>query len=266
MVDGFEGTGVRRRSVLASTAAALLGPVLAGCLDESTATDSPTTGPTSSDPQSPPQSLSVTYGPLQPAVVVLTDAGPRVVGQGHQYLFCHLDSAAEDPPDRLAFAFRLGGNTYSPGIESAGQLWREERAGDRYDADSGSGWLVFELPAAWRAEHAALSLRGAEWPVGSGLRDRLAATPPSLSVDWRGESVESPQSVRFAASVANDGEYDTRFVATVTAEASDTLLAVVSEPVPAGETVSWTATRDVEGDGEHEFVLSWLGGRLTDAP
>lgn len=266
MRSGYQGNGVRRRSVLASTAAALLGTGLAGCLAESTTTGSTTTDAETRDPQSRPETLTVTYGPLQPAVVVLTDDGPRVVGDGHQYLFCRLDSTADDPPDRLAFAFRLGGNAYSPGIESAGRLWRADSEGDRYDADSGTGWLVFELPEAWRADHAALSLRGAEWPVGADIRERLAATPPSLSVDWRVESGESPQSARFVASVANDGEHDTRFVATITAEATDSLVAVVSEPVPAGETVSWTATREVGEDSERAFALSWLGGRLTDAP
>lgn len=116
--------------------------------------------------------------------------GPRVVGDGQQYLFCRVDASedGDDPPERLAFAFRLGGNVYSPGVESAGRLWCAERESDQYDADSGRGWLVFELSAAWRAEHAALLLRGAEWPVDSDIRERLAATPPSLSVDWHVEA------------------------------------------------------------------------------
>jgi hypothetical protein len=261
ILSDCEGRSVRRRSVLASTAA-LLGPGVAGCIGES-----PTTGsPTPSAPQRSERSLSVAFERLQPAVVVLTDAGPRVVGAGHQYLFCRVDATDDDPPDRLSFAFRLGGNTYSPGIESAGRLWRAESESDRYAADSGRGWLVFELPEAWRAEHAALSLRGAEWPVGSVIRQRLAATPSSLSVDWRVEAGEE----RFAFEVSNDGEHDSWFVATVT-EASggseESLVSVVEEPIPAGETASWETTAEVAagGDvGEKTLALSWLGGRLTD--
>lgn len=264
---------MRRRSVLASTAA-LLAPGLAGCLDESapagsTSTDSTTAG----DPQSSEHSLSVDFERLQPAVVVLTDDGSRVIGDGHQYLFCRIDATDdEEPPDRLAFAFRLGGNTYSPGVESAGRLWRAESESSRYDADSRRGWLVFELPEAWRAEHAALSLRGAEWPVGPGIRERLAATPPLLSVDWRVEAAES-SGTRFGFDVENDSEHDSRFVATVTEVLDDggkSLVSVVDEPIPASETVSWTTTWEVGGggsgdDGERTFALSWLGGRLTDS-
>lgn len=261
---------MRRRVVLASTVA-LLAPGLAGCLDESEAADSTTTASASpGDPQSPEQSPSVGFERLQPAVVVLTDDGHRVVGDGRQYLFCRVDAADdEEPPDRLAFAFRLGGNTYSPGIESAGRLWRADAVGGRYDADSGTGWLVFELPEAWRAEHAALSLRGAEWPVGPDVRERLAATPPSLSVDWGVESTDT-EATRFAFEVSNDGEHDSRFVATVTELADGgeaSLVAVVDEPIPAGETVTWTATGDA-GDsvnGDRTFALSWLDGRLTDS-
>jgi len=264
---------VRRRSVVASTAA-LLVPGLAGCLGGSNATSPTTTGSTEAgDPQSSEHTLSVAFERLQPAVVVLTDDGPRVVGDGHQYLFCRVDATADDePPDRLAFAFRLGGNVYSPGIESAGRLWRAESQGSRYDADSGRGWLVFELPEAWRAEHAALSLRGAEWPVGSGLRERLAATPPSLSVEWRAEAGASAGTARFGFEVDNAGEHDTRFVAAVTQgreSGEESLVAVVEEPILAGETVSWSVTRDAGdsggADGERTFTLSWPGGRLTDS-
>jgi len=264
---------VRRRTVLAS-AGALLAPGLAGCLGDSnasgsTSADAATTG----DSQSSERALSVGFERLQPAVVVLTDDGPRVVGDGHQYLFCRVDVTDGEPPDRLAFAFRLGGRVYSPGIESAGRLRHAESESSRYDADSGRGWLVFELPAEWRAEHAALSLRGAEWPVGSGVRERLAATPPALSVDWRVDATDPSAETRFAFEVGNGGERDSRFVAAVT-EARDgderELAAVVNEPVPAGETVSWSVTRQAGGSGdvdsERTFALSWPGGRLTDSP
>jgi len=263
---------VRRRTVLAS-AGTLLAPGLAGCLGEPNANGSTTTAATTSDPRRSEHALSVVFERLQPAVVVLTDDGPRVVGDGHQYLFCRVEAAGDEAPGRLAFAFRLGGDVYSPGVESAGQLRRAGSVGSRYGAESGRGWLVFELPAAWRAEHAALSLRGAEWPVGSGLRERLAATPPSLSVEWHVETTESSGETRFAFEVANGGERDARFVATVTEARDDTgreLVAVVNEPIPASETASWSVTRAVADSGGADsgrpFALSWLGGRLRDSP
>lgn len=300
MVPGCQGDGVRRRTVLAGTAT-LLSPGLAGCLGGSNPTDSTTTGPTktdsattgstttasdaSSDPQQPDYSLSVDFERLQPAVVVLAEDGPRVLGDGHQYLFCRVDATDGDHPDRLSFAFRLGGNVYSPGVESAGRLWRADGEGSRYDGDSGRGWLVFELPEAWRAIHAALSLRGTEWPVGEVIRDRLAATPPSLSiVDWRAESTDSAGDASFAFEVANDSEYGSRFVAALTEvrdvgsaggeddeDTEESLVGVVNEPIPAGESVSWTETWAGDGDGgaggnDRTFALSWIGGRLTGSP
>jgi hypothetical protein len=290
IVPGCQRDSVRRRTVLAGTAA-LLGPGLAGCLGGSTPTDSTPSGSTTSDsnrsgsdttrnsPQ-PDYSLSVDFERLQPAVVVLAEDGPRVLGEGHQYLFCRVDATDGDHPDRLSFAFRLGGNVYSPGVESAGRLWRAEGEGSRYDADSGRGWLVFELPEAWRAVHAALSLRGNEWPVGESIRERLSATPPSLSVDWRVASTDSAGDASFAFEVANDSEYDSRFVAALTEVGEDggdsgddedgeeSLLGVVNEQIPSGETVSWTETWAGGGDegaegNDRTFALSWVGGRLT---
>jgi hypothetical protein len=240
---------VNRRSVLASAAALL--SASAGCLDRSTASGD-TPGSTDSE-----RALSVVFDRLQPGVVVDTASGPRVLGDGRQYLFCRVDTAGE-PPARLDFGFRLGGQVYSPGVD-AGDLHPAMWPGDRYDPESGAGWLVFDLPAAWPAGHAALSLAGDEWPVDAGIRERLAADPSALAVDWTTSAANGATSHEFA--VANGGDTDTRFVGLLAGGETSGVLAAFSRRVPAGETISWTTETDAASDGS--FRLTWPGGEQT---
>lgn len=245
--------GVNRRSVLASAAAVL--SASAGCLDGSRAGGATTT--TASGP-----SLSVSFDRLQPGVVVETADGPRVHGDGRQFLFCRVEVTDGDPPPRLDFALRLGGRVYSPGVD-AGDLHPAMWPGDPYDPASGAGWLVFDLPESWPAGHAALSLRGAEWPVGEAIRERLAADSPEIGVEWTANAADAGE-VRHEFAVSNPGSRATRFVALVTVvEAPDSALAAFSRRVPAGETVSWTATTTDAGPAA-SYRLAWPGGERTE--
>jgi hypothetical protein len=253
MPERLQPSGVNRRSVLVS-AAALLG-ASAGCLDGSRADGATTT--TASGP-----SLSVSFDRLQPGVVVETGDGPRIISDGRQYLFARVEVTDGDPPARLDFAFRLGGRVYSPGVD-AGALHPAMWPGDRYDPESGAGWLVFDLPVAGAAGHAALSLTGREWPVAEAIRERLAAAPPELSVEWTATAADAGE-VQHEFAVSNPGSSDARFVGLVTVvEAPDSALAAFSRRVPAGETVSWTATTTDTGPAA-SYRLAWPGGERME--
>ncbi|MFC3477013.1 hypothetical protein [Halobacterium litoreum] len=276
---------MRRRSLLAS-GVALLGSGLAGCLGQSgddTATESPTRSetPTTSDTEPVTDadvSLSASVERLQPGAVVLGVDSISTVGDGSQYLYYRVDVTDGDPPDRLDFGFRYGGDIYSPGIDTGGQLWRESRTDDRYTAERGEGWLVFELPATRAARHAALTVGSTEWPVGESVRERLGAPAPSLSLDWNVDAEQTPGETPMSFAVTNDGDRDTRFVAALNAENIDAAYAPIeafSRRIPGGETVSWefvhengvapgsNAVSDGEVDGR--YTLDWTGGRREQA-
>ncbi|MFB6072738.1 MAG: hypothetical protein ABEJ88_07205 [Halobacterium sp.] len=209
---------MRRRAFLAS-ASALLGSGLAGCagLTAEREPDPTTRTTTRASDTEFDASLSVSVERLQPAVVVLAASGATVVAAGRQYLFYRVDVTGGEPPKRLDFAFRLGGRVYSPGVSTAGRIWRETQPGSRYSAASGTGWLVFELPDRWSARHAAFSLGSREWPVGQELRDRLAEAPPSLSVSWDAVAAPEPGRTVHEFEATNESDRDTRFVGALTA-------------------------------------------------
>jgi hypothetical protein len=159
---------------------------------------------------------------------------------------------------------------YSPGVDTAGTLWRADQTDDRYTG-GGEGWLVFELPAALPAEHAAFTLGSEEWPVGDATREQLSTLAPPLSVDW-GLTEEQPEdAARLAFSVTNEGDTDTRFVAAL----NGILLVGAHSPVtgfnrevPAGETVTWTYTHEETGpyvpstrdESDSHYHLDWTQG------
>jgi len=277
---------MRRRSLLAS-GAALLAPGLAGCLGDSAdreTTESTTESSTPSD--SPPTtdrtatatdaefSLSASVERLQPGAVVVGIDSIYTVGDGSQYLYYRVEVADGDPPDRLDFGFRYGGDIYSPGVDTGGQLWRESETDDRYSAERGAGWLVFELPATRAARHAALTVGSREWPVGESVRERLAAPAPSLSLDWDVAAEQTPGETPMSFAVTNDGDRDARFVGALNEVNINVAYAPIeafSRRIPAGETVSWEFVHDngvADGDervGDDEtdgrYTLDWTGGR-----
>lgn len=266
---------MRRRAFLAS-ASALLGSGLAGCAALSSESDparttrgTTTRRATTADAVS----LDATVRRLQPAIISRGDSGPTLVGDGQQYLFYRVEVTAGEPPARLDFAFRLGGQAYSPGVSAADPLWAGLDEGDRYTAESGEGWLVFELPDAWSAKHAAFGLGSREWPVDSGIRERLAAAPPSLDLAWESVSEVTPGDVVHEFDVTNESDRDTRFVGVMTAAGLDAEepLAVFNRQLPAGSGRTFDvsvpglpADSPAVGDGDSDvtYQLRWPGGTL----
>ncbi|WP_136688505.1 COG1361 family protein [Halorhabdus amylolytica] len=295
---------MHRRELLA-----LGGLGLAGCLDTSgtsgddptgtepsTPTDVDTTTRTETDmsteteTETPTETttiggdaqLSVTVERLQPAVVEMGTPDSLTVtgGEGTQYLYLRIEVTEGSAPARGDLEFRLAGERH--GLRPAEQtfgLWRAYNHGDeRYDADRGSGWVLFELPETDDASDAALVWPGGEWQPDAELRDRLASPAPSLSVEWSvSETVTPGAEPTIEFTVTNEGAIDGLFVAALNRTGGGSAympVAGIRKPIPAGETVSWTVTDTYDvrappeeelGDGEPdmEYKLRQLDGRET---
>lgn len=276
---------MRRRALLASSGT-LLGSALAGCLGGSGGSGPTTTGArtteyhgTTDDTPETTQfdvTLDVTLERHQPGVLVLGVDSVGVRSDGSQYLYYRVEVTDGDPPKRTDFGFRYGGDVYSPlyDLGSGGMLWRVHDGADPYyAADRGSGWLLFELPAARSAEHAALALGSEEWPVDEPVRERLAAPAPSLSLDWDAPAEQPAGESRFGFTATNDGDRDAWFVGGLNAvdvRVAHAPVAGMRRAVPAGESVSWEVTHDngkepddpAVGDGEPDgrYRLDWTQG------
>jgi hypothetical protein len=266
---------MRRRAFLASTSA-LLGTGLAGCsaLGSEADPDRTTRGTTTRQATTSEQvALDATVLRLQPALVSRSDSGPTIVGDSQQYLFYRVDVTDGESPARLDLAFRLGGRTYSPGVSAAEPIWVGLDEADRYSANTGEGWLVFELPDDWSAKHAAFGLGSREWPVGDGIRERMAAAPPDLEIAWDPLETARPGDVVHEFDVSNESDRATRFVGVLTASGLDAEepLAVFNRRVPANSGHSFDvsvpglpADSSAVGDGDSDvtYELQWAGGVL----
>lgn len=295
---------MRRRALLA-TGGALLGSALAGCLgveDESTTTTSEqstterftttyagtdddladtthhsadTTDDSAGSTDEVDVSLSAEVDRLQPSVVLLGIDSIGASGADQQYLFYEVEVTDGEPPERLDFGFRYGGDIFSPGVDTGGQLWRASETEDRYTAERGSGWLVFELPPQRSASHAALSLGGDEWPVGDAVRERLEAPAPELTLEWNVDEEQTPGETPMTFTVTNNGNLDTRFVAGLNETGIRTAYSPIeafTRLIPAGETVTWETTHEngvspdsdtLDGSGtDGTYTLDWTGGHL----
>jgi hypothetical protein len=219
--------------------------------------------------------LSVGRDRLQPGVAVLGIDSVGVASDGAQFLFLTVESAADDPPARSDLRFRFDGQLHSSGRTTGSgqtQVWRASNSDDRYDADRGSGWVLFELPETGDASDAALTWEGGEWRPGDSLRTRLASSPPPLSLEWSVPETPTPGETPIGFTVINEGDRRGRFVAGVNETGIRTAyspIAAFSRPVPPGETVSWETVHEnglepddpAVGDGESDgrYVLSWPG-------
>jgi hypothetical protein len=249
-----------------------------GGADGSTATSTPTRTPTAT-PTATGEGISVAFETLQPAVLQLYTDAYGVATDG-QYLFVRAtDSGDTTPPARTDVEFRFAGEAYSPAdADGARDLYRlyEDRDG-RYDADSGRGWLLFRLPETGDASDAALVWPGGEWRPPTGVRQRLAAPAPTLSVEWSvPETVTRSSEPAMEFSVENAGDVPGRFVAGVNRRGPQIAVAPVvraSRLVPAGETVTWRVSdrfdvrspgEEALGDGQPDLTydLVWAGGQL----
>ncbi|SEW29201.1 hypothetical protein [Halobacterium jilantaiense] len=272
-----------RRRALLSTGAAAVGAALAGCLDSGPATsnDSATTTHARTDDDivrttdaSGNVSLSVEYERVQPGVLVTGVDSVGVRSDSAQYLFCRVDVTGGEPPARSEFGLRYGGDVFAPVLDvgSGASLYRETETDDpQYSSARGSGWLLFELPVARSAAHAAFVYGGREWPASEAIRQRLSQPEPELTVDWGLTDTQPENAARLTFTVTNEGDDDTRFVAAlngVLVVGAHSPVTAFDREIPAGETVSWTYTHDggdpyiatTEEESDSYYRLTWPGG------
>ena len=206
-----------------------------------------------------------------------------VASDGRQFLYLDveasaIDASGTDAPARDAFAFRFAGETHSSWRRSENApLWRAwtDGDGDRYTAESESGWVLFELPEAGDASDAALewSGNGVAWRPPESLRARLAAQPPSLSLDWPVPETTTHGETEIGFAVTNEGDRVGRFVGGLNETNIRTAYSPIeafNRPVQPGETLNWTITHDNgvtlesdsvdDGEPDGAYVLSWQGG------
>lgn len=196
--------------------------------------------------------MSVRVGRLQPAVVVRT--APDGIGlsesSGDQYLYLQLRVTAGEPPERADLSFRFDGTAHRPFDAPDTGLWRAytDSAG-RYDAGSGAGWLLFELPDSGDASDAALRWADGEWRPGHALRTRLASSSPSLSVDWTvPETVRAGVEPTIEFRATNDTDRPGRFVGALNRigpHTAHTPVGAVTQSVPPHTIVLWEMTDPV---------------------
>ncbi|WP_435062442.1 hypothetical protein [Halobaculum sp. EA56] len=262
---------MRRRTVLA-----LCGSGLAGCTsgqrtgtttsgDGETTTSAGTTSGTATPPDD--VELSVEFDALQPALVALNvDYLDLHSTSSSQYLFLRVSASADPAPARSDLSFRFDGGSYPP-LEptETPDLHREfdSESAPRYEADGGSGWVIFELPETGDAGDAAFVWPGGEWRPDGQVRARLAAPFPPLSVErWEVEpTVALGGRTSFRVAVTNAGDVLGRFVGGINAEGwqPHRPIAVISRQIPPGETVAW----DVPGE-EVELVSDGMADRVGD--
>jgi len=115
--------------------------------------------------------------------------------------------------------------------------------GDLYSKESGTGWVIFDLPETGDASDAALIWPGGEWRPSDQLQNRLATSSSTMSVEeWHvPETAPLDSTVAFELTVRNGGDEAGRFVAGINAKGWYPFRPLVrlSREIPAGETVSW---------------------------
>ncbi|WP_323675379.1 hypothetical protein [Halorubellus sp. PRR65] len=271
---------MRRRHLLA---AAGLAVGTAGCLGNeptadtgtalTTTTSTGTTKTTGTDATTA-GTVDVTGTTLQQALAVLQTDYLSVFGGDERYL---LATAAVSGRrlDADAFELRIDGDAYSPDSDGrAGRLWRAYQSGNAYEPDAG-GLLLFELPVDGFAstDDAALTWPGGEHPLRDGLRERLRADAPPLSVDVDGpETVRDGDSPTFDVAVTNDGTIPARLVAGLNRfgpRVASVPVTRFSTLVDTGGTTTATYTDDrvtggriddaAIGDGESDVRYGWNG-------
>lgn len=292
----------RRRSVLATCVAALAGTVpLSGC-SSSTKSSTERTSP-GEDLQADPKptgadrttsrnrqedagtgtgrnqetsngtlpDVSASFGALQPAIVELVDDTVEVEASAGQYLFVDISVDGGHPPKLDEFGFQMDGREY-PAVDEYG--WnRYDYDGLGYRSEAGAGWILFELPDGGDATNAKLTWDGGEWVPGRTVRTRLGTPFPELKLSASlPDSVPEGEAPIISATVTNDGESPTEFVAAlerVGGFPQRAVLDVVYRRVSPGRSETWEyrddylaeATADGSGDGDPDptYRLHWEG-------
>lgn len=270
-------SGMHRRQFLLSSGGGIAG--LAGCLSErrdgdtvATTDGSPTPTTTSQD-----TGLPVEFSALQPGFIELdVDAYEMVSNPTSQYLFLNVSLNGDTTPSLSDFRFRFDGDEHPPTTPTEDPwVHRRDEEGDSYN--SGSGWVLFELPETGDVSDAALVWPGGEWQPNETLRARLGAELPSLSLgEWVvPETVPLDSRSTFEFTVHNESDYAGRFIGAINAEGwmPHRPVTIMSRRIPPNESESWGVSGEeitlVEeslsesvGDGEPDitYELVWTGG------
>lgn len=289
---------MKRRDVLALCGAAAAG--LAGCTsnasddggDADTATDTidadptvtttptdtttpdPTTEP---DPTSSPEpedsALSVSLDALQPGVVELTNPDSIGVSGRGQSLFLDVEVVAGDAPAASEFAFVVGDTVHEP-VTELRRVYRQYNHQSAYDPVAGEGWILFELPEVGDYSNARLTWGNGEWRPEDSLVERLSNPFPDLDVSVSiPESVPRGEDPTIEATVTNEGDLPTRFVAGVNRQGAGFAyipVDYVSLPVDPGATETWTVSDDLrisvqdgdvgDGSADMSYNVLWSDG------
>lgn len=291
---------MHRREILALCGGGLVG--LAGCASRqrdgrrtttnANGTTSTTAGTTRATEPPSGMELTVELDALQPALVVLNvDYLDLYSEPSSQYLSLRISAPTDPAPTLSDLSFRFDSGSHAPlGLEEKPEVYRgfSSESVPHYEADEGSGWVLFELPATGDASDAALVWPGGEWHPDEQLRARLAASFPPLSVErWRVQpTVALGERTAFRIAVNNAGDSLGRFVGGINADGwyPHRPVAHVSRRVPPGETVTWEvpgeevdlvsegmADQVGDGEGDIDYELVWPGGdrsgsvRVVDA-
>ncbi|WP_058366850.1 hypothetical protein [Haloparvum sedimenti] len=223
---------MRRRSLLAASGLALLGP---GCLRDTGPSLDPAAGPaTEESPGSP--SFSVTEAGVFPGYVTAGDDSIGTVDGAGQYLLVGTASTSERP-SADEFAFSVDGETYTHEPSDARLYWPEELAA----TESFGKWLIFPLPETADATDARLSWPGGEWTPPERVRERLTEPLPDFEVTFDApERVGPDESPTLSLSVHNPADVDGNTVLALNRVGPQIAYAPVREIVlecPPGETV-----------------------------
>ncbi|MXR43084.1 hypothetical protein GRX01_17280 [Halobaculum sp. WSA2] len=258
---------MRRRHLLALCGATVGG--LAGCTGDSerpssngseisnTQTGTPTQTPTEAVDSS---HLSVELDALQPAIVKLATADSLGINDRGQFLFLELSVTTGEPPARSDLVFRFDGEEFGPSeARGARDLYRlYDDKEHRYDAETGNGWVLFNLPESRDTTDISLHWPGGEWQPDSTLQARLTAPEPTLTVEWSvPETVSAGIEPEITFTITNNSDQQTRFVAGLNRTGGGidyAPVAAISRPIPGEETVEWslTDTFEVRSPGDDE--------------
>lgn len=287
---------MRRRALLASLAASAL-PIVAGCTGDGTgtptdeptdtfaATDSPTPDegtntPTETDALDHSAQVTIDEVAVQRGYVEREVADAiGVVGDDRRYVWVDASVVAGAfAPD--AFAFDTALEEFPP-VTDARPYRFESDDESAYTLQSGSGWLLFELPLDVETpQQRHVPEMYVRWPEGTfeierAVAERIATPPPSLSVTIEKRFAETP-TTPIAVKVTNEGDVDGQFVGAL--NRTGPMVAVtpvqrVAVDVPAGETRTVTieddwsdrtpqGTRTDDGPAV-EYDLNWAGGSAS---
>jgi hypothetical protein len=221
--------------------------------------------------------LAVDVLALQPALFTFSahDAIAVAAPETTQYLFVHVEVESGTAPPREDLRFELGEESVAPSDRQK-DLWYVHNPGDeRYEADTGRGWVLFELPDSPTGDTTKLRWTGGEWMPPAAIARRLVEPTPTLSVEVSiPEEVIRQSDPELVFTVTNDGPVGSRFVCGVNRHGGETgsdVVASFTELLPAGEskTLQVVDQSDVrvpdlddidDGEPDMEYSVRWESG------